>query len=152
MWRVDFLTFYNYAQNMKNSAERLRTAVILKYRLAYHDVLKMIPEKTEIKFNSAGFRHLLKHDGHRRNLKDMRHRMSLIPWIPAILKECNTPAEIRGQKELHHNKIKRVQYFTYRVQLNERNVCMVTRKINDGDVYFYSLHEIDYSSEVLGKY
>lgn len=124
----------------------------MKYRLVYRSVLKTIPEEAGIKFGNVGFRHLIRHGGCRRNLKDMRHRMSLIPWIPAILKECSNPIAIRGQKELHRNKLKCVQYFVYGMQFNGRDICLVTRKINDGDTHFYSLHEVDYSSKALGKY
>ena len=127
---------------MKNNIEKLRMAIILKYGIIYDDVARALAGKTDIRFDRAGFRHLLKRRGGFRNRKDMRHRVSLIPLIPTILEKCGSPSEIRGQKEWHGGRLRHVQYFVYKTQIEDRNICMITKKIDDGDVHFLSLHEI----------
>lgn len=125
------------------SEYKRRRAVITKYRFVYKKVTAGLFEQTGIRFNNTGFRHLMfqGHNGGRRQLRDIRHRMSLIPLIPEILAN-NEPHSIRGQKEIHGSRINNSQYFSFYFETDSRLVCMVIKQNNDNLPFFLSLHEI----------
>ena len=124
---------------MKIPRKLTYTALVQKYHFVYNQVTPKIESK--IQFDNSGFRHLIRRNKQLRNPKDMRHRLSLIPLIPRILKECPEPIEIRGEKKIAGDELVPVRYYAFKIALEDRAVKMVARQVADGAVKFVSLYE-----------
>lgn len=139
---VALFEYFAYSFAMNSHDKMIWKAIYRKYKFVYRRTILGISECYGIKFGKAGFEHLFRHHCHKRTLKDFRHRASLIPLIPDILCNCSEPVEYRGEKMQKGDEVFYIQYFSYDYCCDGKTIRLVTRKVNDFDTYFLSLHEV----------
>ena len=126
---------------MKLSEGLRKRALKAKYRFVYDDVRKKVPAEI-MSFNCDGFRHLIRRGKDKRPTKDMRHRLSYLPLVPEIIKNCPTPVEIRGQLEKFGGELIMVQYLAFEMSINDRLVRIIAKQIAGSTPRFQSIFEV----------
>ena len=120
---------------------RARKTTLKALTLKYHFIYRHLTI-SNIALTSDGFRHLIYSGRRMRPLKDIRHRISLIPQISNILEACPEPIEIRGQIEKHGNEYIPVRYYAFEANLPLGQVRLVTRQIQNNTPKFLSLIQL----------
>jgi len=97
--------------------------------------------KTEVIFNSKGFRHLLYDgQGRPRSTSERNHRLSLLPLVVPVLKKAKNISEYRGPK-YYELLDKFAEYWMFQEAVGEKDikVTVILRRIGNGSIIFYSV-------------
>ena len=118
--------------------------LISKYHQLYLQIKPVFsPAINElVYFNNAGFHHLVYKRGHRRAVGEISCRLSLVPLIVPVIKNCAEEVEIRIRKENIKGERIRVTYYALEANVGRSNarVRVVTRKVGEkGKHYFQSI-------------
>jgi hypothetical protein len=86
---------------------------IEKYRRKYRSQTPVYNPalKSVVHFTSEGFNHLLYKHGHRRKVKEIHYRLSLIEFVRATISSCHVVGKITINEETFNGSKTEVTYF-----------------------------------------
>ena len=112
-----------------------------EYKLLKSTYCKELNER--VIFTSEGFNHLIFTHGHKRPLKEIYFRLSLIKYISEIIKNGNHLERIKIKREYFYKKETITKYFAICKTINDKNSMklkvILRKRGNDGEWIFLSI-------------
>jgi hypothetical protein len=106
---------------------------IQKYKKEYYSIgfIKCSALGGEkVYFNNHGFNHLIRKNGAKRYVLDIKRRFQLLKFVKRILQSKILYIEYRRGK---------IKYWALSKNINGKIIKVVLRKINRGKIHFYSI-------------